>query len=512
MAANPQGTLLLGYDGNLYGTTTSGGSAGAGTLFQLTTTGTETILHNFNDNSVPHDGTSPQTALIQGSDGNIYGVTPTGGTSGDGTVFAVVASQNSGQRPVFFGASSVSVPVYAPLSFTPKALFGTGNGGASPSFVQQITAFVSGLFQPALGISNWTLDPQAPTTGLPNYMTFNPTSGTISGTGTQTGTFTFTFTPHNAIGSGAGQPFTLYIGVPPTITSANTAGGNQQSAFNYSVTATADPFAFSGTDLPGWLSINTATGQLTGTPPDPGLYVFNIVASNASGSGLQQVQLTATGGGANYPAVTSPDSATVAAGEPFSFQLAATNNPTSFSALILPVGLLFNPTTGLISGVPTTPGTYSVPISVTDSAGTTASEVTFTIDEPVAPSFTGTLTAHGYTNRAFSYQVPATGLVSIYDASGLPTGLSISPSTGVIAGTVTTSGTYTAFVSASNGYGHRYGHAQPDFCPPRAAKLQLVDRPISWLHRYQSNRHSRKGRRAQLAKVLLRYQPHYASQ
>jgi len=80
---NPSGGLLLGHDGNFYGTTEFGGRGSYGTVFQLTTNGTLTTLLEF-------DGTNGYQAfgpLMRGSDGNLYAVTSAGGRAGLGTVF-----------------------------------------------------------------------------------------------------------------------------------------------------------------------------------------------------------------------------------------------------------------------------------------------------------------------------------------------------------------------------------------------------------------------------------------
>jgi uncharacterized repeat protein (TIGR03803 family) len=83
--ATPYATLVEGSDGNLYGTTSAGGSSGDGMVFEVTPAGTETILHVFAGGS--SDGAQPWAGLIQGSDGNFYGATVAGGASGLGTVF-----------------------------------------------------------------------------------------------------------------------------------------------------------------------------------------------------------------------------------------------------------------------------------------------------------------------------------------------------------------------------------------------------------------------------------------
>jgi uncharacterized repeat protein (TIGR03803 family) len=84
--ANPEAGLIQGSDGNFYGNTLQGGAGGLGTVFKLTPSGTETILHAFAGGS---DGANPSANLVQGSDGNLYGSTGAGGTKGDGTFFKV---------------------------------------------------------------------------------------------------------------------------------------------------------------------------------------------------------------------------------------------------------------------------------------------------------------------------------------------------------------------------------------------------------------------------------------
>jgi uncharacterized repeat protein (TIGR03803 family) len=84
----PFGGLIQATDGNLYGTTSSGGANAEGTVFKLTLDGTETPLYSFCSQTRCADGSTPYGSLVQGNDGNFYGTTTEGGANGQGgTIF-----------------------------------------------------------------------------------------------------------------------------------------------------------------------------------------------------------------------------------------------------------------------------------------------------------------------------------------------------------------------------------------------------------------------------------------
>jgi uncharacterized repeat protein (TIGR03803 family) len=94
--AAPDAALLQGTDGNFYGTTSSQGTYGYGTLFKMTLRGVVTTLYNFCALSVCADGSSPITGLVQASNGSYYGTTLAGGVNNDigGTIFRYTPGAN----------------------------------------------------------------------------------------------------------------------------------------------------------------------------------------------------------------------------------------------------------------------------------------------------------------------------------------------------------------------------------------------------------------------------------
>ena len=86
----PYAGLVLGADGNFYGTTYFGGANNKGTIFKTNSSGSVTILHNFTISGT--DGCEPTARLLQGSDGNFYGTTSFCGSDSGGTVFKITAS------------------------------------------------------------------------------------------------------------------------------------------------------------------------------------------------------------------------------------------------------------------------------------------------------------------------------------------------------------------------------------------------------------------------------------
>jgi len=89
---HPNAGLVLANSGNFYGTTTYCGANGAGTVFEITPAGKLTTLHSFS--GLDTNGSLPTAPLVQATNGNLYGTTSNGGSYGHGTVFEITTGGN----------------------------------------------------------------------------------------------------------------------------------------------------------------------------------------------------------------------------------------------------------------------------------------------------------------------------------------------------------------------------------------------------------------------------------
>jgi hypothetical protein len=184
-------------------------------------------------------------------------------------------------------------------------------------------------------------------------------SGVLSGLET---TFTADFT-----GSSTGK---VAIFSPGTQTTA--VGGSAYLQIQGEDTATGS-LSYSATGLPTGLSISSSTGVISGTASTAGSYSVTVTGKDSTGPTGSATFTWTVGSAANTVTVTNPGSQAGTVGTTASLQISASDSASgqtlSYGATGLPAGLSIGSSTGLISGTPTTAGTYSVTVTATDTTG-----------------------------------------------------------------------------------------------------------------------------------------------
>jgi C1A family cysteine protease len=235
--------------------------------------------------------------------------------------------------------------------------------------------------------------------GLPPGLAINGVSGLISGTPTQAGTFIVRLSASSGGGSGSGTLTIVVSGSavsPPVITSAATATGTVGTAFTYNIVANGSPTSYGASGLPSGLTVDTATGVVSGTPALPGTFQVGLSAVNAGGTGARTLTLTINPAPISVPVITSAATASVNAGSAFSYRITASNSPTSFGADGLPAELTVNSTSGVISGTLTLARQYAVTLRAINASGTGYKNLLLTVlgDSSFGPA------NDGFANRA----------------------------------------------------------------------------------------------------------------
>jgi hypothetical protein len=242
------------------------------------------------------------------------------------------------------------------------------------------------------------------------------------------------------------------LNLAPDITGFTIAGTMNStfgSVFTHQITATQNPTKFSAANLPIGLTINATTGLISGTPIVDGTFITKVGASNAGGIANQSLTIVVA---SSAPQITSAALVYVRAGTLFSYRITAKNLPRTYGAVPLPTGLTLNATSGYITGVPTVAGNTTITLSASNTAGTATQPLLLSIVPPL-PVITSSATSSAIVGAAYSYQVTATQTPTKFMATGLPSGLSMNTTTGLITGRALSAGTraITIFVSSQGG-------------------------------------------------------------
>jgi len=202
--ANPAANLVWGANGNLYGTTSAGGTNDSGTIFQMTTNGAFTSLVSFTGTNGAALGIYPN-GLVQGQDGNFYGTTQMGGTNdissdGDGTIFRVTPAGTLTTLFCFNNTNGAS-PYAVLVQGTNGNFYGTTWAGGSNGLGTIFEVTTNGVLTSLISFNAANgANPQAGLVqgGNGNFYGTAYSGGAYSGSGTNFGTV-FTMTPGGAL-------------------------------------------------------------------------------------------------------------------------------------------------------------------------------------------------------------------------------------------------------------------------------------------------------------------------
>ena len=303
--------------------------------------------------------------------------------------------------------------------------------------------------------------------GLPGGLSLQSATGMISGTPNTPGTASVTISVQDQSNPMQSQSATLTMSVIPKLSVAASAAPAGVVGTSYTATLTiaggVAPYTASiqsGT-LPQGLTLNTATGAITGTPQSSG--TFNLtLAIGDSGTPKQTQTANMTLNIAQAPTPLSLQvlgPMTAITGQSFQTTLDATGGTPGYEFKIasgnLPSGLALNSSTGVLTGIPSGSGTSQFVVAASDHSTpqqTTSASVALTI-VPVLTVMVPSIPS-GQVGTPYTLDLQAVGGISTYlfslSSGSFPPGLSFNTATGALTGTPSTAGTYAASLTVTD--------------------------------------------------------------
>jgi uncharacterized repeat protein (TIGR03803 family) len=277
--------LMLAANGKFYGTTTSGGEYnadcaefGCGSIFVITPAGNLTTLHRFcsvtNAQGFCTDGEDPGNALIQGSDGNFYGTTKTGGANNGGTIFKMTPA---GKLSTLYNFCSLAncldgtLPYAGLVEGTDGIFYGTtAEGGANNNTGVCFGSGCGTIFKFSRAgqlttLYNFCSQTNCADGTSPVGSLLQATDGVFYGSAIQGGSSNCRF--------GCGTVFSLSVGLGPFVepslefgkvgSSINIMGNNLKGTTNVTFNGTSATFIVeSGTFIKATVPVGATTGRI----------------------------------------------------------------------------------------------------------------------------------------------------------------------------------------------------------------------------------------------------------
>jgi uncharacterized repeat protein (TIGR03803 family) len=388
--ANPYGRLTQGSDGNFYGTTRLGGAYGSGTVFQITPAGVLTSLYSFGAIGTAAgtpgqnlDGLFPVAGLIQGTDGNFYGGTTSGGQNGIGTLFKISAAgaltalhqfsnATAGTLTVSINPTTITLGQTATLTWTSSGGQSEGGGplhsltfgqdGNLYGFGGEVASATDTVFQLTPEGLFTTVVPASPSNangGDPNSL-FQTSDGSFYGT-TRYGN-----------DNGPTPDGTVFKMVLSTASSSP-------------CTASTNPTTNGG----AWAGAEVASGTTTVTPTATGTFVYSLSCAYPLPTGTvgpQSAQLIVNAAATPAPTVTltaSPTSVTLGQSSTLTWTSTNSTSCAASGAWSGSEGL-----GGSLVVTPTAAGVQSYTLTCTGAGGSASASASLAVSTAPAPTLT----------------------------------------------------------------------------------------------------------------------------